>query len=149
LILPINQFGVELSDLSNDTYPVSVDGQQVNAPRAMCVNSLSQQDAMQSLGAVAPVSLIQEYFECNLKMGPSFSQALGIAAGNASLYTSVLIFVFGFLFVKYIQVLKKIKLTPKQDLKMKQDLYLEKKITLEQSLLISLAKKGIAKGIYI
>ena len=101
------------------------------------------------LGVEAPVRLIQEYFECSLKMGPSFSQALGIAAGNASLYTSVFIFVFGFMFVKYIQIVKKVKLTPKKDLKAKQDLYLEKRILLEQSLLISLAKKGIAKGIYM
>lgn len=135
LIFAMNQNGVQLSELSNKTALYEVCETYVNdtctkttnvsQPQFMCIDSFSQPLALSGLARNPPVPLIQNYFECRLRTTSAFQQAIGIASGSASLYTSIFVAIFGFFFIKYMKHVKKIKLHTKRTMDKKKELYEE------------------------
>jgi len=138
LIMAMNQNGVQLSQLSSKivvyTYCEHYNYTDYNCtktsttsqPQFMCTDSFSQPLALSNLASSPPVPLVQNYFECRLRTTSAFQQAIGIGSGSASLYTSIFVAVFGFLFIKYMKYVKKIKLHNKRTMDKKKELYEEK-----------------------
>ena len=51
-------------------------------PLQMCVDTLSQPNAMQNFANSPPVSLLQAFYECHNTVGKATTSAIGSAAGT-------------------------------------------------------------------
>lgn len=108
MLFAMNLNGVQLSQLSNATSSMSIKVschppgsnnctyKSESLPRFMCTDSFSQPSPLGRLAGKSPVPLVQNYYECQLRKEKAFEQAVGIAAGSASLYTSIFMAIFGF-----------------------------------------------------
>jgi hypothetical protein len=75
----INLQGMQLSKLYADRNPSS------------CEEALYQSTAIEPIIATPPVSLQESYFVCTSKPGPALQRAIGVAAGSAQLYSSIIL----------------------------------------------------------
>jgi hypothetical protein len=85
----INSQGLQLSKLYADRDP------------SPCENALYQGTAMDPIISTPPVSLQESYFVCRPPPADAFQRALGVAAGSAELYSSIVlsIVITGFVYM--------------------------------------------------
>ena len=125
----LNVDGASLGMFSNHLINATFSSSRPIPPttKSVCTNTLYQAKALAKLALTPPVPIVQPFLSCHATQANAFVTAAGIAAGNASLATSIFVTIGLFLISEYNNRYKERKMIPPERRKKFATLFAKKK----------------------